>query len=93
MFSFNFNLNENNLKTDKNNLDYPYYYRYAVKSKSVYDAIKNKSLTLFVGSNEETISFSAPIRYKTEGTNYYIDILFTEAFKTQFNGCICYINS
>jgi hypothetical protein len=91
--SISFNFSINNLTEDVNNLDYPYYYRHTVETKSVYDSIKNKPLSLFIGTEDETISFSAPIRYKTEGTKYYIDILFTASFKTQFNNCTCYINN
>ena len=89
--SFNFAIQD--VLSDPNNLDYPFYYRYQIITKSVYDAVKNKPLSLFIGSEAETVSFSAPIRYKTENSNYYIDILFTENFINQFAGSRCYINN
>ena len=89
--SFSFNLSE--LIYEPNNFEYPYYFRYIIPDKDVYDSIKNKPLSLFIGTEEETVSFQAPIRYKIDNSKYYIDILFTEAFKTQFVDCTCYVNN
>ena len=53
--SFDFQISK--VKQDSNNLDYPYYFRYNIKSLEVFNTIKNKPLSLFIGNETETISF------------------------------------
>ena len=89
--SFEFNISD--VTNDSNNVDYPYYYRFTITDENMYNTVKNKPLSLFIGNTNETISFSAPIRYKTGTNGYYIDILFTDTFINQFSNCTCYINS
>lgn len=88
--SFSFTINSNEF-TNSNNTDYPKKYTYQITNENLFNAIKYKPIGIFIEDNNGNTSTSilAPIIYRKDNNNYYLDILVTELFITNNSGKIC----
>lgn len=64
-----------------------------ISSENVFNFIKNKPIAVFIEANNISMSVLAPVIYRQEGNNYYLDVLFTEEFITNNLNKTCIIKN
>lgn len=80
-------------------LEYEKQYTIPVSDETQWNYVKHKQLGIFiqpttdVQGSESSISITAPIRYRVDESNYYIDILFTNEFITNMAEYTCIVKS
>ena len=80
ILSFSFEINNTNLIDNLDDETFNKRYSYQLPDKTTYDLIKNNMVSIYINNGTSSSSLLAPVIYREESNNYYLDILFNDSF-------------
>lgn len=92
ILSFSFEINNDNLIENPDDETFNKRYSYQLPDKTTYDLIKNNMVSIYINNDNSSSSLLAPVIYREDTNNYYLDILFNDSFISLNENKVCQVS-